>query len=299
MGDPDHYTLSESQTFKNFLVNQTGFKSDSFVEIGKISGVGGFSKLTKGLGNMFSTKVREPEFNDIVNYVDLYKDRISFTARVTNRIVSETVDAGVTAKEICLKFKQWGDFEDEFGIKNDDSEESFDPVLKNQKSSLSDMLSSFCAATEKLSDLHTPLETFFKTQMQPYLEFQERFCEEVNSALKNRDQSQFDLEKCKDNSHSKQLEQQMNNSSYGYNHQDSMSKAKMEHDIKTLQDKEKELEIGKLMADKIVKEEMQAWNDRKDAKLKALFKEMATENLGLIKKQLDVYEGLLEEFEAC
>ena len=63
------------------------FKSDSFVEIGKISGVGGFSKLTKGLGNMFSTKVREPEFNDIVNYVDLYKDRISFTARVTNRIV--------------------------------------------------------------------------------------------------------------------------------------------------------------------------------------------------------------------
>merc|ERR1712179_794937 len=133
--------------------------------------------------------------------------------------------------------------------------------------------------------------------MQPYLELQERFCDEVSFALKKRDNAQFDLEKCKENSKTKQLEQQMNNTSYGYNHQDSMSKAKLEHDIKTLEDKERQLFTDKMAADRVIREEMMLWSNSKDEKLKSLFRGMAKQNMELVDRQIEIYEGLMGEFE--
>ena len=93
------------------------------------------------------------------------------------------------------------------------------------------------------------------------------------------------------------MEQQINNTAYGYNHTDSMSKAKLEHDMKTLEDKEKQLFNEKLAADKIVRQEIGLWNDSKDEKLKSLFRYMAKENMDLADKQIEIYEGLLAEFE--
>lgn len=300
----EHCVVSNSQTFQQFLTNQSTFKTDSLQEVSKITGgLSGFGKLAKGLSQAFSTKTREPEFNDIVNYVDLYKDRVSYAGRVAHRIINETVDAGENGKNMILKFKQWRDYEAEFGIKVENKDEKCGENCdengdKNTYSQdLSKMLNSYCTASEKLADIYTPSERYFRVEMQPYLELQERFCDEVSFSLKNRDNAQFDLEKCKENSKSKQMEQQINNTAYGYNHTDSMSKAKLEHDMKTLEDKEKQLFNEKLAADKIVRQEIGLWNDSKDEKLKSLFRYMAKENMDLADKQIEIYEGLLAEFE--
>jgi hypothetical protein len=77
-----------------------------------------------------------------------------------------------------------------------------------------------------------------------------------------------------------------------------MSKAKLEHDMKTLEDKEKQLFTEKLVADKIVRQEIRLWNDSKDDKLKTLFRCMAQENMDLADKQIEIYEALLAEFES-
>ena len=67
----DHPSLSTSQTLRAFLTNQSTFKNEPGVlqEIGKIAGgASSLSKFAKGLAQTFSTKTREPEFNDLVNY---------------------------------------------------------------------------------------------------------------------------------------------------------------------------------------------------------------------------------------
>ena len=77
---------------------------------------------------------------------------------------------------------------------------------------------------------------------------------------------------------------------------DSMSKAKLEHDIKTLEDKEQALASEKLEADKIVRAEMLNWNNAKDAKLKTLFRDMAANNITAAQRQIELYEDLLRQF---
>lgn len=273
----EHAKLSTSSIFTNFLTNQTNFKSDCMHEIGQTGAGGVFSKFSSSISQAFSTKVRDPDFNDMVSYVELYKDRVAYTDRVTQRVLNETTDAAQTTNIMPSKFRQWADIES----------------AEKAEDGLAEMLELYAKTSINCADIYVPIEKFLRSKFQPYLQQQERLCDEVHVALKNRDRAQFDLEKCRDNSSVKQHEQQVATMQY----QDDMQRAKLAHEIKVLEDKQSNLEKDKLKADAVVRDEMLRWNNDKNTTLKDMFKELSSQNINLIDSQIEIYEKLLSDLE--
>ena len=312
-----HPIFSESKIFHLFLENQLDFKTETLKCLNLLehqnmtnsmtsSSIGvsfngssnssnplaTLSNLTNSLSNALNNRVRDQDFQDFYDYIQLYKDRLLFTLRVTARVLRETEDAQSKTMNMPSYLKRLSELEtmnsklysaNQIGSKIFTTDETLVKILDDLQEIIA-----------KEGESYKRIMVFLQEKLMRYLELQTRICDEILNAVKNRDKYQFDLQNIQEEANKQKLNSQRLAHESNYGAQDAMQKARYSHIIQSLENRENQAKNSKLEADKIVRNEMLFWKEEKTCGLKQNLTQMSKENIILLDNQIALYENLLE-----
>ena len=292
-----HPIFSASKIFQSFLTCKLDFKSESLKHLGIINPITvpntGLSLLTNTLSNAFNSRQREAEFQDFYDYVSLYRDRINFALRVSNRVLRETQDARQKSKEMPGYIKRLAELEETAeSVRRYDDKKVFatDPDLKSH-------LEKFHDCVDKCGSSYDEIIEFLKNDLIHFLNLQERLCLEIFTALGNRDKVQFDLQNVQEDSNKTKINEKQLHYQANYGADDQMEKARVAHQIQALDMKIETTQKSKNLADNVVRNEIEFWKGNKTVGMKQRLADMSLKNVEVLNMQIGEYEKLLAVLE--
>lgn len=294
-----HPVISASKIFQTFITCQLDFKAEALKHLGIVNPVSatntGLAFLTNTLTNALNSRQRDPDFQDFYEYICLYKERLQYALRVSNRVLRETEDAQRRAKDMPNYLKKLTELEesaDSFSsVRNSSTNEQIN-IFKTDKS-LKDNLDKFYETVTNCSDSYNEIVNFLKNKLIHFLELQERICGEIFTALSNRDKVQFDLQNVQEDCNKTKLNNNQLHFQANYGANDQMEKARMAHQIQALDMKITTVQKNKQQADSVIRSEMNFWKNNKTVGLKDHLAEMSLRNVKNLDSQLAEYEKLL------
>ena len=291
---------------KAFLYSQLDFKSDALKHLGIVNPITSSSSgsglnltfLTNTISKALNNRTRDPDFQDFYDYICLYKDRIQFALRVSNRILRETEDAQKYTREMPSYIRKLAELEqnaDSFNNQNQAtiSNNASMKIFKTD-ANLKNSLEKFETTITNCGESYTEIIKYLKFNLIHYLELQERITSEIFTTLDNRDKVQFDLQSLQEDSNKSKLHQSQLQYNSNYGADDQMEKARMAHQIQSLDNRVGSYQKSKEEADSVVRNEMNFWKNEKTDGLKKRLAEMSLQNVKVLTGQLDEYEKLLE-----